>query len=338
MKRRTMVVLFLLPLLLIGLAAISCGRSDSADGAAARTLIIEPADGKAAVLAALNAAAGSIRLTIYQVDDAEILAALRDAAARGVAVTILYNYYSFPTGKREEVSRVMATLEGFGILTRRAAQRFTVTHQKTFVIDDREAIIMTFNLQADYFVGTRDFGVITTDAAEVAEIRAVFDADWNEQPAAPSLAELIWSPENSRAKILALIRSARVSLDVYNEEAADPECLEALAAAAADGVTVRFITAVLGADEAHDQNRPGRDFLNQRGVKAHYADFLYIHAKMILIDYGTANARAFLGSENFSSTSLDKNRELGILVAEPEIADALHAAFEADWIRSKTDS
>ncbi|MFH0879311.1 MAG: phospholipase D-like domain-containing protein [Lentisphaerota bacterium] len=59
--------------------------------------------------------------------------------------------------------------------------------------------------------------------------------------------------------------------------------------------------------------------------------FLYIHAKMILADYGAAQAAAFLGSENFSRTSLDRNRELGILVTETPILDRLHQVFEQDW-------
>jgi len=338
MKRQTLIFFLLLSLLGSGLSVIGCSRSDSSDDTAIRKPIIEPDDDKAPVLKALRAASSSIRLTIYEIDDADILAALQGAASRGVAVRILYNYYSFPAQKREEISRQMATLEASGILTRRASEAFAVTHQKTFVIDYRKAIIMTFNLQAGYFSGTRDFGVITTDTAEVAEIGAVFEADWNHQTAAPFLTNLVWSNENSRAKILDLIRSARVSLEVYNEETEDRECLEALAAAAAKGVSVRFITAVLGSDQGHDGNRPGRDFLNQRGVQAHYGDFLYIHAKMILADYGTTEARAFLGSENFSSTSLDKNRELGILVTEQEIMEALHSTFEADWMKSKTDS
>ena len=39
---------------------------------------------------------------------------------------------------------------------------------------------------------------------------------------------------------------------------------------------------------------------------------LYIHAKVVLADYGTAGARVFIGSENFSRASLTRNRELGL--------------------------
>ena len=53
---------------------------------------------------------------------------------------------------------------------------------------------------------------------------------------------------------------------------------------------------------------------------------LYIHAKMIL-----APGRVFLGSENFSSTSLDDNRELGLITADPGIRGSLRKTFDLDY-------
>ena len=44
---------------------------------------------------------------------------------------------------------------------------------------------------------------------------------------------------------------------------------------------------------------------------------LYLHAKAIVADHRTA----FVGSQNFSSSSLDDNRELGIITADPSVVD-----------------
>jgi phosphatidylserine/phosphatidylglycerophosphate/cardiolipin synthase-like enzyme len=38
-----------------------------------------------------------------------------------------------------------------------------------------------------------------------------------------------------------------------------------------------------------------------------------VHAKLIVADA----SRAFVGSQNFSATSLDQNRELGIIIDDP---------------------
>jgi phosphatidylserine/phosphatidylglycerophosphate/cardiolipin synthase-like enzyme len=40
---------------------------------------------------------------------------------------------------------------------------------------------------------------------------------------------------------------------------------------------------------------------------------------------------AFVGSENFSATSLDENRELGILIADQTVIATLAQTFQQDW-------
>jgi phosphatidylserine/phosphatidylglycerophosphate/cardiolipin synthase-like enzyme len=53
----------------------------------------------------------------------------------------------------------------------------------------------------------------------------------------------------------------------------------------------------------------------------------YIHAKLIVAD----GARAFVGSQNLSTASLDSNRELGILISDPAILQVLAETFAQDW-------
>ena len=57
----------------------------------------------------------------------------------------------------------------------------------------------------------------------------------------------------------------------------------------------------------------------------------YIHAKTIIADYGTTAAKVFQGSENFSSNSLNSNRELGLIVSDSGVATGLASAFNADF-------
>lgn len=325
-------------LLLAALAGASARLPAAAAPAAApaRQLIVLPDDGRALLLQAIAAAERSLTLTIYEIGDPEIVEALLAAQRRGVAVRVIYNYYSFlHFGHAHENSNTVATLVQAGAHARRANPHFEVTHQKTLTCDGAQSFILTFNLRTNYFGGTRDFGVLTRDPDEVREIAAVFEADWAWTNAAPACPSLVWSPVNSRAKTLALIRGAQRTLAVYNEELADPESLAALLEAAQRGVAVRVICARLGREGSdEDRNAAGRDRLNAGGAAARTGTFLYIHAKMILADYGTPQAAVFLGSENFSRASLDRNRELGILLREPEILDRLHGVFESDWGRA----
>ena len=302
--------------------------------ASTHTLMVEPDDGRTLVLEALNAATKSIDLTIYELSDPQIMSALESAQARKVAVRVLYNWYSFTTRMQQtDITPAVQKLTQAGIQSRPAPKTFEVTHEKAFVIDGATAIVMSFNLTAEYFGTTRDFGIVTTVPAEVAEVEAVFQADWSGNAVTPKVASLVWSPDNSRAKLTSLIAGAKKTLDIYCEEAEDPGTLGAMVAAAKRGVKVHFIAAVLSGEGKINGNARGVTTLLNGGVTAVCKTFLYIHAKMALADYGTANAQAYIGSENFSCTSLDKNRECGIIVSESAILDRLNTTYAADWAK-----
>ena len=57
----------------------------------------------------------------------------------------------------------------------------------------------------------------------------------------------------------------------------------------------------------------------------------YIHGKVIEADYGTGHAKIFIGSENFSSTSLNHNRELGLITSNSAVLSAMASTFAADF-------
>jgi phosphatidylserine/phosphatidylglycerophosphate/cardiolipin synthase-like enzyme len=61
----------------------------------------------------------------------------------------------------------------------------------------------------------------------------------------------------------------------------------------------------------------------------------YIHGKVIEADYGTGHAKVFIGSENFSSTSLNRNRELGLITANQKVLSAIARTFAHDYGHGK---
>jgi phosphatidylserine/phosphatidylglycerophosphate/cardiolipin synthase-like enzyme len=54
-----------------------------------------------------------------------------------------------------------------------------------------------------------------------------------------------------------------------------------------------------------------------------------MHAKIIV-----GGTEAFVGSENFSQTSLDLNREMGLLLNGRDIRE-LQTQFNKDWARAR---
>ena len=306
-------------------------------------LLIEPDDGRGAVMSAIAGASRSIDLTIYELSDSQIVGALETAASRKVQVRVLYNWYSIsPEDQRTNVLPIVQQLASAGVACRPAPKIFEVTHEKAMVLDGTSALVMSFNLSKQYFGSTRDFGIRTVVPTEVQEVAAVFEADWNGQTASPSVPSMVWSPVNSRPKLTALIASARRTLEVYCEELGDPGILDALVAAAKRGVQVRLIAAVLLGSGPGNENAPGITRLRAGGVDAVSKSFpapsgtgdLYIHAKAIVADSGLPTAQAFVGSENISCTSLDDNRECGILVTEPDLLAQIEATFASDWAQA----
>jgi phosphatidylserine/phosphatidylglycerophosphate/cardiolipin synthase-like enzyme len=303
--------------------------------AGSHTLIVQPDDGRSLVLQILGAAKKSIDLTIYEISDPQVMAALTSAQARGVVVRVLYNWFSFsPRMQQTDITPAVAALTKAKIQCKEAPKVFEVTHEKAFVVDGTTAIIMSFNLTADYFGGTRDFGIVTTVPAEVAEVASVFEADWSGKAITPKEPALVWSPVNSRTRLTALILGARSTLDIYCEEAEDPGTLGAMVAAAKRGVKVRFIAAVLSGEGKLNGNARGVTTMLAGGISANCKSFLYIHGKMILADAGSPQAQAYIGSENFSCVSLGDNRECGIIVTEPAILQRLEATYKSDWAQA----
>ena len=291
--------------------------------ASALQVFVEPDDGTRPVVSTLSAAFKSIRMEMYLLNDREIIDALKAARGRGVDVRVMLEPQ--PLGGGAGNRSAMNELQAANVAVKPSNPAYKLTHAKMIVVDDRVALIMTCNQTRASFTNNREFGIINTDASDVAEIAAVFDADWNRTVPSVSSPNLMWSPLNARARILTLIDSAQQTLDIENEEMQDADVVARLVSAAQRGVAVRVVMSP--ASGGVDPNAPGQDKITRGGVKLRLVKTPYIHAKMIVAD----DARAFVGSQNFSAASLDSNRELGILVSDPKIIQTLSVTFANDW-------
>jgi cardiolipin synthase len=57
----------------------------------------------------------------------------------------------------------------------------------------------------------------------------------------------------------------------------------------------------------------------------------YIHGKVVEADYGTEHGKIFVGSENFSNTSLNQNRELGLIISGHAVMSAIAGTSATDF-------
>jgi phosphatidylserine/phosphatidylglycerophosphate/cardiolipin synthase-like enzyme len=192
-------------------------------------------------------------------------------------------------------------------------------HAKYAIFDHQRALIMTCNWSYSAFNGNREVIVSVDDVQTVTDLEAVFAADFAHRALVLSYTPLIVSPLNSRAKILAMLTSATREIWVGMEEVEDDESVTALIERSADGVPVKVLTTQSSATTSAARR------LVAGGVEVRSLASPYVHEKVMVVD-----ALAFVGSENLSSTSLDANREIG-LVGKGAFADAMRAQLAADW-------
>jgi cardiolipin synthase len=310
-------------------ASSSAAASPVADASAAGpdTLLTEPAQGFGPVYSLIGQAKTAVDLTMYELSDPTAEKDLAAAAARGAVVRVVLD-------KKEERtnSAAYSYLKSRRVQVTWSSSAYTYTHQKTLVINNATAAILTANLTSKYYSTTRDFGIVDHDPRDVAAIVAVFNADFAHKSVTPGHGDdLVWSPTTSQDQLLALINGSRHSLRIYSEEMGDATIEDALIAAAKRGVTVQ----VVGENTDHEYDS---DFakLAAGGVQIRYyksPSGFYIHGKVIEADYGTPAAKIFLGSENFSSTSLNRNRELGLIITTPAVLAAMAKTFAGDFSR-----
>jgi hypothetical protein len=238
------------------------------------------------------------------------------AHARHTLVRITLEQHPYGTGTAAP-ALVFRTLAAHGVQVRWSSPTFTYTHAKYLVADDQSAWIGTMNWTTSAFRSNREFGVLDTDPTVVHQAEGVFSADWAHVPYRGPAGALVLSPVNARATLAALITHARHTLEVYAEEVQDQELVADLAAAARRGVRVRVVAA--GAAAA--------GVLRAAGVAVVIRQSPYIHAKAIVADTGAV----FIGSEDLSATSLDHNRELGLVLHDEEAIATVERAFDADF-------
>ena len=297
-----------------------------------RSLIVLPDDSAEPLLKLIHGAGQSLRIKMFVLSDPEIIRALIRAHGRGVKVRIMLN----PARRSGEIQNTgsRSVLRGAGIDVLDSNPAFEVTHEKSMVCDDSVALIGSANWEADTFEKTRDYGIVTKDAAEVREIVECFEADWSRRPFVPhKSSNLIWSPGIGRVQIGQFIDSAKHTLYVQNERYQDAIIVEHLVRAKRRGVKVHVMTRPshsLRADKLVEGVGDLR-ILRDVGVGIRKIRGLRLHAKMMLAD----RSSAIVGSINLAPGSFDRRRELSIRVKDSEVVKRLSGVVHYDWENSR---
>ncbi|HEX4029021.1 MAG TPA: phospholipase D-like domain-containing protein [Terracidiphilus sp.] len=290
------------------------------------TLVTEPDEGLTAIYNLIASAQKSIDMTMYELTDVTVIDALAKAAGNGLTVRAILDQ----NGEKTANTPAYNYLEQHKVAVHWANPAYAVTHQKTITVDQAISAILTLNLTPNYYSTSRDFAVITDNAADVAAIEATFNADFNNSAITPPTGDnLVWSPTNSLSSLEALIGGATQSLLIAQEEFSESAIETALLAALKRGVAVTLVQ-----EDIESKYTTTLNALKSAGARiAVYTSNkgYYIHAKAVLADYGTAGAKLFVGSENLSVPSLTENRELGLIFSDTACMTGVYAAISKDF-------
>jgi len=273
-------------------------------------LLIQPGDGVAPLVEAINWAKSRVEIAIFRFDRVEIEKALANAAARGVFVQALIAYTN-RGGERNLRKLEMRLLEA-GITVARTADDLVRYHDKFLIIDRRELFLLSFNFTHLDIDHSRCFGLVTTNSKLVAEAVKLFEADNKRQPYVAGLASFIVSPVNARKQLTAFLQGAKKELLIYDPEISDPAIMRILDARAQAGVDIKLI---------------GRISRANSKLQVRKLSIMRLHTRTIIRD----GSQAFIGSQSLRELELGSRREVGIIFRDKKIVGTVAKIFNDDW-------
>ncbi|MGY5050724.1 phospholipase D-like domain-containing protein [Streptomyces sp. 900105755] len=280
--------------------------------------------GEPTIYGFINSATSSLDMTMYELEDTTAVNDLIALKNKGVTVRVVLDQ-----AHKSADNSAYTSLTNAGVGVVWSPSSFVYTHQKTITVDGAKSLVLTGNLTSQYYSTGRDYGVFTDDTRDVAAIEKVFNADYAGTSVTPTDGDhLLWSPTDSRSRLLSVVNAATRTLDVEELEFSDSTVVNAIVARAKAGVKVRVVLETPG-----DYSSEVSSIKAAGGTVVGYSDpnGFYIHAKAMVADYGLSTQEVEAGSMNVSSNSLSNNRELGIILTGTGVAQSVATTVETTF-------
>ena len=273
-------------------------------------LLVQPADGAAPLVRAINKARQRVEVVIFRFDRSEIEKALVNAVNRGVFVHALIAYTN--RGGEKNLRKLEMRLLAQGVTVARTADDLARYHGKMMIIDRRELYVLAFNFTSLDLDHSRSFGLVTGHKKLVAEAVKLFEADTRRQPYAAGQPTFVVSPTNARKQLAAFLQGAKKELLIYDPEVSDPAMIRILEERAKAGVEIKII---------------GRLTRTSTKLLVHKLASMRLHTRTIIRD----GAQAFIGSQSLRELELNARREVGLIFRDPKLVGQLMKIFTEDW-------
>ncbi|MCL4334504.1 MAG: phospholipase D-like domain-containing protein [Candidatus Thermoplasmatota archaeon] len=289
-------------------------------------LYVEPEAGIKPIVDFIRSSKNTLDINCYLIDDTVIIEEIKNAVKRKVKVRIMVDGRPYGgSGSHLEISDLQKTGAQVKIAPSRFEKPGVFDHAK-YMVNDDSVEIGTANLTEAAFIKNREYILIERNSDLVEDLSSVFNADWQDSEAGKKPRKgLVISP-GSETDLANLIEEPGKIFIETEEMGDDKKVLETLEK---KGKKIYIIvpSTVSGEDQVNIKA------LTRKGVRFRFMnpDHVYMHAKLIL-----SKKRFFTGSENFSTSSLNKNREVGIIMDHRHYMKILRKTFKADWKMADT--
>ncbi len=267
----------------------------------------------------INSAEKRVYLETYIFTEKRIKKALKNAKNRNLDVKVLLEKNPYMVANIN--NRFFNELKKSGVdIAWSNTKNFKLNHSKFFIIDD-EAIISTWNITYSTFKFNRDFFVFLKDKEIIKSLEEIFLADFKWIKTWFYDESLVVSPYYSRKKIEKLLNSAEKEIKIYMQYLKDEKINNLILDLQKKWIDIKII---VNKNNLEDEEIV---YLKEKWIQIKALEKQKMHSKVIIVD----KKYIFIWSENFSSYSLDKNREIWIILKEESLIKKVLEIFETDF-------
>lgn len=273
------------------------------------------------IVSKMNNSKKRIYLEVYMLTENKLKDALKKAKDKWIDVKVVLEknpYMAFNINNKtydflskNNINVVWSNLENYAL-----------NHSK-FIIIDNELVLASWNFTYSTFSKNRDIFLFIKDSEILTLFEKIFELDFKWEKSSPYNDSLVISPDYSRNKIENLFKWAIKNIDMYFPYLADENLKKILFEKVKSWVKVRLIVdKVALKDDSEQIDEFKKAWIEIKDLKKNK-----VHAKAVLID----QKYLYVWSENFSTNSLDKNRETWILLKNEDIIAKFQELFNNDF-------
>lgn len=277
--------------------------------------------------------------TIYKYSNgpiADLHSAIYSAAARGVRIRMLIDndIYQDPDTKN-----LMDEFDRDNNIEVRQLSK--LMHSKVIIVDNESAYVGSANESYSAMTGDREVGILAHSGLLVRELEGIFEAGWTENETQPGFENELssqwiypvatpievpsWVPATEDV-VVGLMNSAKrtIHAPVYAFSGYAP-LRSAVENAASRGVKVQI---TVDSDYGPSEFSFLVDLSITPNVEVKTVNLPYVaHSKVVIVD----GEKAYVGSANWSTTSMKSRREVGLVFEDATLTSALETIFFDDW-------